>query len=109
MLIQPFIENAIEHAFVTKKKNKEIKVKITLKDNALVCAIADNGKGVSIDKLKIKKNKKSLATTITAERLKMLSKDFKVEGSVRITNRELFGEQGTLVTLVIPYKIDSDS
>lgn len=109
MLIQPFIENAIEHAFVAKKENKEIKVKITLKDNTLVCAIADNGKGVSIDMPKINKNKKSLATTITAERLIMLSKDFKVEGSVRVTNRELFGEQGTLVTLVIPYKIDSDS
>ena len=109
MLIQPFIENAIEHAFATKKENKEIKVKITLKDKTLVCSIADNGIGVSMEKPKIKKNKKSLATTITSERLKMLSKDFKTMGSIIIENRTLFGEQGTLVTLIIPYKIDSVS
>ncbi|MFK7811564.1 MAG: tetratricopeptide repeat protein [Maribacter sp.] len=109
MLIQPFIENAIEHAFVTEKENKEITVNIALKNKGLVCTIADNGIGVSMEKPKIKKDKKSLATTITAERLKMLSKDFGVEGSVSVTNREIFSEQGTLVTLVIPYKINSVS
>ncbi len=36
----------------------------------------------------------------------MLSVDFNVKGSVDIKNRAVFGEQGTRVNLVIPYKID---
>lgn len=107
MLIQPFVENAFEHAFPTKKDNKEIKIHITFKYKQLICTISDNGVGINKSELKVKENKKSLATTITAERLNMLSKEFKVSSSISVENRQLFGEQGTLVTLVIPYKIDS--
>ncbi|WP_347373775.1 tetratricopeptide repeat protein [Aequorivita sp. Q41] len=107
MIIQPFVENAIEHAFVTKKDNKEIKVAIALKGKGLVCTIADNGIGASLEKPTKKRNKKSLATTITEERLKLMSKNYKVEGSISVQNRKEVGEQGTLVTLVIPYKIDT--
>ena len=53
-----------------------------------------------------KKSKNSLATTITSERLKVLSKDFKMEGSVTIEDRQIYNEQGTLVTLIIPHKIN---
>ncbi|MRH99193.1 tetratricopeptide repeat protein [Kriegella sp. EG-1] len=106
MLIQPFIENAIEHAFVAKKENKEIKVVISLKGKDLICTITDNGIGINKENKKIKKNKKSLATTITEERLKMISKDFKSKGEIRIEDRKKFGEHGTLVTLLIPYKVN---
>lgn len=104
MLIQPFIENAIEHAFGNKTRNKEIKVDITFKNSILKCTIADNGKGINTDSHKIKTDKNSLATTITSERLKILSNDFNMQGSLDIKNRALFNEQGTLVTLIIPYK-----
>lgn len=104
MLIQPFIENAIEHAFPDKKEDKKITVDIVLKDKKMVCTISDNGIGYNLDKQNNQNNKNSLATTITSERLKMLSKDFNSEGAINIVNRETFGEQGTFVTLVIPYK-----
>ena len=107
MLIQPFIENAIEHAFPNKKENKEINIELSFKDEKLFCTIEDNGIGINTDAQKNYKNKNSLATTITSERLKMLSKDFNVKGSLSIKNRKLFGEQGTLVTLEIPYKTDA--
>ena len=106
MLIQPFIENAIEHAFVNQKENKEISIQLTLKENSLVCTITDNGIGINPNQQKTNKEKQSLATTITSERLKMLSKEFKVQGSVLVQNRKEFGDQGTLITLVIPYKMD---
>ncbi|PCJ64089.1 MAG: sensor histidine kinase [Bacteroidetes bacterium] len=106
MLIQPFIENATEHAFVDKKENKEISVQITFEQEKLVVTIADNGIGINTDLQKSSNTKKSLATAITSERLEMISKDFKMKGSLSIQNRESFGEQGTLVTLVIPYKIN---
>ncbi len=107
MLIQPFVENAIEHAFPNQKTNKIIKVKLTYKDKKLICTILDNGVGANGNNFKIKHKKNSLATTITAERLILLSKDFKMKGNLTIKNRQEFGEQGTLVTLVIPYKINS--
>ncbi len=104
MLIQPFIENAIEHAFKNKKDNRKIDIQLQYIDDELICTIKDNGIGIDTQNEQKRKDKKSLATTITSERLQMLSKDFNITGSVRIEDRKQFKEQGTLVTLVIPYK-----
>ncbi|MDG5492040.1 DUF2225 domain-containing protein [Psychroserpens sp. SPM9] len=106
MLIQPFIENAIEHAFEDRKENRKIDVQIEYLNDELICTIKDNGIGIDSQNGHNRKDKKSLATTITSERLKMLSKDFNIEGSVRIEDRKKHSEQGTIVTLVIPYKKD---
>jgi LytS/YehU family sensor histidine kinase len=105
MLIQPFVENAIEHAFVNQKQDRKIAIGLTYVDKKLICAITDNGIGINSKTEYKKKDKKSLATTITSERLKVLSKDFKMQGSVTIEDRQKFNEQGTLVTLVIPHKL----
>ncbi|WP_299125922.1 tetratricopeptide repeat protein [uncultured Winogradskyella sp.] len=106
MLIQPFVENAIEHAFVNQSEDKKIDIRLMYKNKKLICNIADNGVGINSKRETNNKNKNSLATTITSERLKVLSKDFNMEGSVTIEDREKHNEQGTLVTLVIPYKIN---
>ena len=106
MLIQPFIENAIEHAFVDENENKKIEVEITFKEKELLCKITDNGVGVNPESRKKKKNKSSLATTITSERLKITSNEFNVSGSMKVENRKIYGEKGTIVTLVIPYKLN---
>lgn len=105
MLIQPFVENAIEHAFKDQTDNKRIDIKLAYTNKKLLCTIADNGIGIDSVKKSENKNKSSLATVITAERLAVLSKDYNMEGSVTIEDRKKFDEQGTLVTLVIPHKI----
>ncbi|WP_109098203.1 tetratricopeptide repeat protein [Aquimarina sp. AU58] len=105
MLIQPFVENAIEHAFVNQKENRIIDVHLSYSNKNLICTITDNGIGVDSQKENKKDNKKSLSTTITSERLKILSKDFKMKSSVTVEDRKKYNEQGTLVTLIIPYKI----
>jgi len=76
MLIQPFIENTIEHAFPNKKEDKQIKVALTYDNGVLKCTIADNGIGIALKNEETESSKKSLAITITSERLKELSKDF---------------------------------
>lgn len=105
MVIQPFVENAIEHAFRNQKENRQIYIHIKFENKQLSCIITDNGIGIDTLKKKNNKNKKSLATTITSERLKMLSKDLKVAASLTIEDRKKYNQQGTLVTLVLPYKI----
>ncbi|PHR72864.1 MAG: sensor histidine kinase [Lutibacter sp.] len=105
MLIQPFVENAIEHAFVDQKEVKKIDVYLAYINKKIICTITDNGIGIDSEKITKNRHKKSLATTITSERLKMLSNDLKIKGSVTIEDRQKDNEQGTIVTLVIPHKI----
>lgn len=105
MLIQPFVENAIEHAFGNHTDNRQVDVHLKYSDKKMICTISDNGCGINSQKASKRKDKNSLATTITSERLQILSKDFKMEGSVTIQDRQKYKEQGTIVTIVIPYKI----
>ncbi len=104
MLIQPFIENAIEHAFEKQKTNRKIDIQLKYVNSELICTITDNGIGIDAPNGHKRNDKKSLATTITNERLQMLSKDFNIKGSVQIEDRKHHSAQGTIVTLVIPYK-----
>lgn len=103
MLIQPFVENAIEHAFKNQKEDCQIEIVLTLVDSKLKCEILDNGIGIDSSERNANHNKKSLATKITSERLQYLSKDFKMDASVIIEDRSKFDERGTKVTIQIPY------
>ena len=105
MLIQPFVENSIEHAFGNQIEDKTIAIHVKYSNEQLICTITDNGIGVNTQKESPRKDKNSLSTTITSERLKILSKDFKKKGSISIVDRKVTNESGTLVTLVIPYKL----
>jgi len=109
MLIQPFIENSIEHGFKKDFENAEITIDIKFNQNKLDCIIKDNGVGLYAKKSKPNKNKKSLSTTITSERLKIFSKEYNVECGVIIQDRSVFNEQGTQINLTLPYKIDQDA
>lgn len=104
MLIQPFVENAIEHAFADQPEIKKIDIHLSYLNSNLTCTITDNGIGINSSKATKNHYKKSLATTITSERLKILSEDFKTRGTVIIEDRQKYSEQGTKVTLVIPHK-----
>ena len=106
MLIQPFIENSIEHGFVDHEGEKRIEITITRTDNELNCIITDNGVGVNTQKVSENRNKKSLSTAITTERIELLSKNTKSKGSISIEDRKSYGAQGTQVTMVIPYQVD---
>ncbi|MCC4213946.1 tetratricopeptide repeat protein [Leeuwenhoekiella parthenopeia] len=104
MLIQPFIENAIEHAFTGETQDRKIEVHLQFINEELVCTIKDNGIGINSEKVNQHNGKKSLATQITSERLEILSRHFKTKGSVQVENRAKYNEKGTVVTLVLPYE-----
>lgn len=105
MLIQPFIENAIEHGFNTQSTDRNIAIVLNYKKEELICTITDNGIGIDAKKQTSSKQKKSLATIITSERLRILSEDSKTKGMLTVEDRQKYNEHGTIVTLVMPHKI----
>jgi tetratricopeptide (TPR) repeat protein len=108
MLIQPFIENAIEHGFKHKKDDRQIHITITFDNTNLMCSIIDNGIGIDKYKKEGFTQKKSLSTTITSERLKMFSKEFNLQTNLSIKDRNTTNEEGTIVVLTLPYKNNQD-
>ncbi|RZJ52081.1 MAG: sensor histidine kinase [Flavobacterium sp.] len=105
LLIQPFIENAVEHGL--KPQEKEIKGLIEIyfthtdKRN-LICMIKDNGIGLAASrKLKLKDNHESLSTKITDERLSKMRKENPYAG-FQVMEREPNDGPGCIVILNIP-------
>lgn len=98
MIIQPFVENAIEHGFSGIEREGRIEIAFALKLNALVITVTDNGAGVT-DKAAHKEHK-SRATEITRDRLFLLNKKHKSAAAFTVTNNA--GNPGTTVTITLP-------
>lgn len=74
LIVQPFIENAFEHAFDSHIENPKIAIHFYLSENKLYCKISDNG--IGINAMKTNKIHKSLGQQIVSERLALLNKEF---------------------------------
>lgn len=97
MLIQPFVENAILHGINPNGKNGLIKVCFDVEDKILLVTIQDNGRRTSA--LAKHSSHKSLATTISKERLAILAKE---SGSAAGIDIKIDENNGTLVVISIP-------
>ncbi len=87
MLIQPFVENAIEHGLKHNNKKGEINIDITKIENGIHITIIDNGIGFKSSKKYVEVNDnpdKIHAINIFKERLRIRHK--KEEESFRITD-----------------------
>lgn len=102
MLLQPFIENAIEHGFRGMESGGIIKISIQKQGTVLECVIADNGMGMAHSP--IVEGKRSLAGTITRERLAILEKKTRQPAGLTIIDKHTQGSRGVLVRIVIPYQ-----
>jgi len=101
MLIQPFVENAILHGFTKLNERGWVTVKITRQQKFLRCVIEDNGVGLNGNAMK--DMKRSLSTTITKERLRLLSKQTGRKATIEIVDKaKTEGRNGVRVTLCIP-------
>lgn len=104
MLIQPFVENAIEHG-IRNVNNGRISLKIYPKENHLFCEIDDNGVGLNTPATsKLNPEKKSMSTQITKERLSILCKEMGLPITLQIIDKSEQGKQGTFVKMLLPYK-----
>lgn len=108
MLVQPFIENAIEHGIRHKKTIGQINVRFELKGKKIVCEVEDDGVGreKAWEAEYVERgDRKSLATEIIKDRIKVLNKKFKQK--IRLEIIDLKSEKaeamGTKVILDLPY------
>jgi sensor histidine kinase YesM len=77
MILQPFVENAINHGLRYKKTKGKLTIQFTNEKNNLVCKIVDNGVGRKLAKeiqSKSKKGYMSQGLKITEERLNTYNK-----------------------------------
>lgn len=107
MLIQPFIENAIEHGFnKTEDCEKILSVKYVLDSNYLTIFVEDNGIGINKSQEVSEKNHQSCAMEITKERLMNITKIYKDKIDIGIQDLSIFeNRRGTQVKLMIPLKL----
>lgn len=84
MLMQPFVENTIEHGF----KNIDYKGKIVLsfidQNNSLIVMVEDNGSGLKIEEKE--KEYKSRAMQIIKDRLYLFNKQHKSNASYQVVS-----------------------
>lgn len=98
MLLQPIIENSINHGFSGIDYKGEITVDLKFDAKFIQCEIQDNGIGLQ-QKTRLSERKSSTRLIST-----FLEKVTKKEFSV-INKRDIFeGESGVIVTFSIPYK-----
>ncbi|MBM3435378.1 MAG: tetratricopeptide repeat protein, partial [Bacteroidetes bacterium] len=107
MLAQPFIENAIEHGLRFKQDKGLITIKYKKENSHLIFTVEDNGIGREKAKeLQVSEQHQSMATSITRERLEVLSKRHKQKYSLKLT--DLMDDEGkpvgTLVVFEMPFK-----
>lgn len=103
MLIQPFVENAIQYGIQNLSTKGELLIKIDKEDGMILCEIDDNGHGIR-KTAGSNPGKQSLSTHITRERLNILSRRTGRSANLEILNKADAGiGQGTLVKLAIPF------
>ena len=110
MLSQPFVENSIEHGILSKRGAGRIEVKMYPSENYLLIQIEDNGIGINQAKFKKRsEHHRSLATSITKERLMLIEKKEKKNTSMTVEDLSDSNDliTGTLVNIKIPLLYES--
>ena len=106
LLIQPLVENAIEHGFKNLKYRGHIDVRIELKRDKVLFEIKDNGQGIQKTHKESQKDPKhrSMALDILRDRLLSLNKHIKREEQLKYEDLENFdaSSHGTKVSFFIP-------
>ncbi len=106
MLIQPFIENALEHAFSEENSENILYVRYLQSDNFLQVEVEDNGIGRQKALSSKKSDHKSFAISVTKSRLEKLNRRKKKKVNLEII--DLFSDNGnpagTKIKFSIPLK-----
>lgn len=105
MILQPFVENSVEHGFSGIVYTGEIKVMFSKKEKELLITIEDNGKGLANGHPE-KEGHVSRASQIIRDRIYLLNLKLRTKASFRIENAS--EKSGVRVNIQLPllYKDD---
>ncbi|MEM6800385.1 MAG: histidine kinase [Bacteroidota bacterium] len=100
VLIQPLLENAIEHGKIHKQENGIVRVEMAEKEGLINVTVSDNGVGLSNSKTSShRKEYQSVSTNIIEERINMLRSKYGGDIRYQAIERQ---EGGTESLLVLP-------
>ena len=106
MLLQPLVENAVQHAVrprLAKGEEGTIRCKVSEQNQRLIIDLKDNGPGVQ----QLNSDDNSHGLSIIQERLELLTKKHEELHAIRIDSMENDGLiLGTHVSLILPTVID---
>lgn len=107
MILQPLVENAVNHGFANKTENCYLELRFTENNNTLVVEIEDNGIGrVKSAEINLRKNKKYQSFSMQAieDRISILNKNRKKPIEQAIIDKYDANNNpcGTFVKLSIP-------
>lgn len=100
MIIQPFVENSIEHGFSGMQRMGELFIRFAPHQQELRIDIMDNGKGLA-DKQQVQKEHISRASQIIKDRIYLLNIKLKTKARFSIDNRT-DQQEGVAVTIYLP-------
>ncbi len=99
MIIQPFVENAIEHGFADLPHEGHVDIHFSQSEKEILVAISDNGNGLG--HLPSMKNEHvSRASQIIKDRIYLLNLKLKTTARFSIENKS--GEKGVIVKIFLP-------
>lgn len=106
MITQPFVENAIEHGQLHTVQGGKISIRFWKTDSALQVEISDNGIGRKKAAERKNPDHKSMAMSITKDRLTSLNLKYKTDAFFMVSDLNIEEETGTKVLISLPYKTD---
>jgi len=108
MLVQPFVENSVQHGLLPKEGKGKIEVAYALNNGMISIDVKDNGIGYK-QSLNIKKQpqqkRRFISSLVTKERIDYLKKTLNRNSRFEVIDLEEHGKTGTWVHIEIPYRI----
>jgi tetratricopeptide (TPR) repeat protein len=104
MLIQPFVENAVEHGIKMKDGLGKVSVAFSMDSNFLIIKVTDNGPGF-VKKGDLNGEHQSLSMQIISERLELFGKKKKQKPQLIITNLGKTNSGGTQIEIKLPTEV----
>jgi hypothetical protein len=106
MLLQPYIENAINHGIrlSDKKSGLMLRLQITMEQKVLVCSIEDNGIGIGKAQKYKRAGHSSMGMLINKQRIDTINLMYKTDISVSVKDKSELDpdSSGTIITVQIP-------
>lgn len=104
LLVQPFVENCVKHAFTPEEKNGMVTVHFEMDGDEIVCTVVDNGIGILQAEARTKLKHRSYGVEVVRNRLNLLNNE--ADNSEKLTYVDLedkgTGTTGTKVIIRIP-------